>query len=154
MHTNLSWMCLWQCVSDLWTKWCDCTCKCTFTCLIFMVSLLSCSSWATGTAPLNHSSITAHKAWWYLPRLSHKPVKTCFLLFHTLGSFQPTTALAYLQGSWFSVTCSHVPIHQASITPKEIPIQSGHNTHKKGKNRQLFTLPSCSFITYIHWKPV
>ena len=54
-----------------------------------------------------------------------------------------------LLGLWSSVTCSHVPIHWASITSSEIPIKSGHNTCKKGKNRQLLTLLSC-FLHYIH----
>ena len=91
------------------------------------------SYWATKTAPLNHSSITTNKSRRYLRSLSHKPMKTCFLLI---------------------CTCNHVPIHQASIRHKEIPIQSGHNTCKKGKNRKLLTLLSCFFTTYIHWKPV
>ena len=54
---------------------------------------LSCSSCARGTAAITHSSITTHKAGWYLQSLPHEPVKTCFFLFRTLGSFQPTTAL-------------------------------------------------------------
>ena len=72
---------------------------------------LSCSSWATGTAPLNHSWITTNKSGWYLPSLSHTPVKTCFLLFCTSGSFQPTMSLVPHSGilvlshlQWFSHT--------------------------------------------------
>ena len=84
----------------------------------------------------------------------HKPVKTCFLIFCTLGSFQTTTALVLPPGILvlcYLQSCSHP---RASNTPSEIPIQSGHNTCKKGKNRQLLILLSCSFTTYIHWKPV
>ena len=76
-----------------------------------LLSHLCCTSWAAGTAPLNHSSITTNKSGWYLPSLSHKPVKTCFLLFHTLCSFQPTMALVLPPGIlvlWHLKPCSHI----------------------------------------------
>ena len=57
-----------------------------------------CSYWARETAPLNHSSITANKSRWYLPSLSHKPGKTCFLLFCIPVSFQPTMGLVLRPG--------------------------------------------------------
>ena len=73
-----------------------------------------------------------------------------FLPISHLGSFQPTMALVLPPGILVLYHCNHVPIHRASITPKEIPIQSGHTTREKGKNRQLLTLLSSSFTTYIH----
>ena len=80
--------------------------------------------------------------------------KLVFSSFALLALFNQPLLLSYVLGSWSSVTCSHVPIHRASISPNKIPIQSGHNTGKKGKNRQLLTLLSCSFTTYIHRTPV
>ena len=115
--------------------------------------LLSLLNWATETAPLNHSSITTNKSRWYLPSLSHKPVKTCFFLICTPGSFQPTMALLPHPGILSYVTCGNVPIQRASIMLNGISIQSGHNTCKNGNNRQLLTLLSCSFTTYNHSTP-
>ena len=71
-----------------------------------------CSYWATETAPLNHSSITTNKSRWYLPSLSYKPVKTCFLLICTPGCFQPT--MAPMPHPGILVLC---PLQRCSHTP-------------------------------------
>ena len=80
--------------------------------------------------------------------------------FALLAVFNQPWLLSYLLGSWSSVTCSHVPIHGASNTPSEIPIQSGHNTCKRERtgssllssivpSLQTFTENLCSrFVTY------
>ena len=94
---------------------------------------------------LNHYK----QIWMIYAESSHTPVKNCFLLFYSFVSFQPTMALVLHPGILVFVTCSNVPLHQISIILNGIPIQSV-NTCKKGKNRQLLTLLSCSFTTYIH----
>ena len=74
--------------------------------------------------------------------------KIAFSSFALLALFNEPWLFSHLLGSWSSVTCSHVPIHWTSIIPNEIPIQSGHNTCKKGKNWQVLTVHSCSLHTF------
>ena len=82
--------------------------------------LLSCSSWATGTAPLNHSWITTNKSGWYLPSFSHTPVKTHFLLFYTSGCFQTTMSLVPYPGIIF---LSHLQVIFPYTGPQWYPME-------------------------------
>ena len=67
-------------------------------------------------------------------------------------SIQPWL-LCHLLGFWSSVTCSYIPIHQASIIPSVIPIQSGPDTCKK-RAGSFFTLLLFIHPTCIHLIPV
>ena len=98
------------------------------------------------------------------PHLNHnKQIWMIFAKFFTYtseNSFPPILHLWMFSNNHVSCTISwdhfplslagDIPIHRASMIPNGIPAQSGHNTWKKGKNRQLLTLLSCSFTTYIH----